>query len=190
MKRVKQVSHRYRVLLFAVLLPLCAWQIPFKKVKVADFITARMPENFTTMTEADLNNKYLTYRYPLGMYSDMDRTVDLGFNRSFTNWRPQDIALVQDFYKASIYNLYTDVELITEEIQTINGRPFVVFEFVGTVKDEGQSFRSNRVVSKYIYVQYTIYDNNTLVVNFNAPARYKDQWQETARQVMQSIELK
>ena len=163
---------------------------PFKKVKVTDFITASLPENFTTMTEADLNNKYRSYRYPLAMYSDVNRTVDLGFNRSFTNWRPQDIALVQSFYKASVLNLYTDVDMITDEIQTINGRSFVVFEFVGTVKDEAQSFRSNRVVSKYIYVMYTIYDNNTLVVNFNAPARYKDQWQPTVRQVMQSVALK
>ena len=166
-------------------------QQPLKKVKVTEFLSMQVPEHFSPMSQQDMNQKYQTYRLPVAMYTDPNRVVDLGINRSFTTWQADDIQLVHSFYKATVLNIYTDVQMITDEVRNINGRDYVVLEFVGTVKDEqGASFRSNKQVSKYQYLLYTIYENNSLVINFNAPARYQPQWQETARAMMQSVVIK
>lgn len=164
-------------------------QESMKRVKIKDVASVLMPEDFAPMSEADLNNKYETYRYPLAMYSDQGRIVDFGVNRSFTTWQEGDIVLVKDFYKASLFNMYTEVEMMQEEIRTINGREYAIFEFVGRVKDEAKSFRNNKTVSRYIYIMYTIYQGNSIVINFNAPERFKEDWRPIAKEMMDSFKL-
>lgn len=187
------VKNLFRIVLCSFLLVALAQPVlaqeSMKRVKIKDVASILMPEGFGPMTEADLNNKYETYRYPLAMYSDQGRMVDFGINRSFTTWQEGDILLVRDFYKASLFNMYTEVEIIQEEIREVNGRKYAIFEFVGRVKDEAKTFRNNKVVAKYIYIMYTIYEGNSIVVNFNAPEYVKEQWQPVAREMMESFKL-
>ena len=45
-------------------------------------------------------------------------------------------------------------------------------------------------IRRYTYIQYLIEKDQTLVFSFNAPARNRQEWQETARKIMTSIKVK
>ncbi|MEM7550607.1 MAG: hypothetical protein AAF363_13075 [Bacteroidota bacterium] len=152
--------------------------------------TFSIPEDFIAMSEADRQQKLQSYRKSVAAYSSYDRQTDFGVNRAFSRFPGNDIELLSQFYKSSIYNLYTKVEMINEEIKEINGRKFAVFEFNSYVSDEEKTFGSAEVIAKYVYVQYTVVDDNTIVCNFQCPLYFKDKWQETASEMMNSISIK
>jgi len=184
-----------RSILASLILPVVMLSLPafndikFVKTKVGENITLLLPREFSPMTEVEVPDRYLSYRSAMALYSSPDRQIDFSVNRSYTRWRSSDLELMQEFYRSTIMNLYNEVEFITDEIRTINGRQFVVFEFISTVRSEESAFRQ-KVIRKYTYVQYTIYDMNPLVFNFTAPAHYKNDWQDPAEKIMESIKIK
>ena len=162
------------------------------KTRISDNISIMLPKDFKPMNEFDQQDRMYSYRKAMAVYTSPDRLVEFGANRSFTQWAASDIELAQDFYKSTILSLYDEVEFITNEVQTIDGRKFAVFEFVGEVRDGYRTdfVVSKKVLKKYVYIQYTIYQKNSLVFNFTSPALRKGQWQATARKIMHSIKIK
>lgn len=164
-------------------------QTTLEKVKVTKDISLEIPTEFTPMTQAEIYAKYVSSRPPIAMYSDPNRQVDLGVNENSSKWAGDDLAILKDFYKANIANLFTKVDFLQEEIKEINGREFIVFEFVSSITDEEATF-GPKTTAKYNYMTYTLKDENILLFNFSCPARYQNQWKETAGRIMESVEVK
>lgn len=159
------------------------------KVKIGENITLKVPESFFAMSEQDMNQRYRSHRLPLALYTDPTRTAEFGVNRSYSKWMQSDMPLLKEFYHSSLMNLYSEVEFIQEDIVKVNNRFYVIFEFISTVKPNDDD--SNlRPVSKYTYLAYTLDNNNTYLFNFTCPKGLKDQWQETAHEIMGSIKFK
>jgi hypothetical protein len=62
--------------------------------------------------------------------------------------------------------LYDEVQFITENVQEINGRDFVVFEFLSKVNDTEGTTINNSSISKFVRIQYTIVKSKTVYLIF------------------------
>jgi hypothetical protein len=164
-------------------------EIKLVKTKVNESITLLLPEGFTPMDQVELNRKYVSTKPPVAAYSDYSKEMDLGVNIAYSRWNQEDLEIMKSFYKSNIMGLYSEVQFITESVQEINGRDFVVFEFVGSVVDsEGTSFNEG-AINKFIRIQYTIVQGKTVLFNFSCPERVKEKWMPVANQIMESVKI-
>ena len=164
-------------------------QVKFVKTKVNEAITMSLPEDFTLMSQTDLNAKYVSTKAPVAVYTDYSRTVDLGVNVAYSRWNQEDLAMMKSFYKSNIMGLYDEVQFIIEDIQEIHGKKFAVFEFLSSVSDEEGTTISQSTISKYIRIQYTIVKGKTVLFNFTSPAREKEKWAPIAKEILESVKI-
>ncbi len=159
------------------------------KVKLTKDIIVHLPADFVPMTDDDLASKYFTYRKPTAMYTNPDRVVDFGLNITETRWRQSDLPLLQKFYKSGIGKMYTKVNFLQDTIATINNRDYVVFEFISELTDDDANAVQRGTTKQYSYIQYTVKENRVHVFNFTCPSQIRSKWQDTAREIMQTIKI-
>ncbi len=178
------------------LLPVAALLWAFKadnfvKIKVTENITVSLPSGFVSLSQEQINARQLSARKPLLFYTDQNYEVDFTVNMSYSLWAKNDLEMLKNFYRSTIFNLYSDVNFTQEDIVEINGRRFVQFEFESTVRDDEESFLIKGDVRKYTLILYTILDNNnTVLVSFTCPLKRKDTWQSTAHEIMGRVKVK
>lgn len=160
------------------------------KIKVTESIVMSMPDVFRPMTDDEIADRYFTTKRPMAMYTSMDRTVDLGINKSVTQWRESDLGIMKDFYKTNIFSLYDNVQMLNEGMEEINGRNYAYFEFVSTVKADKNSIVNKKAITKYTYIQYTIVNGYSMVFNFTCPSIQRPTWSKKAKAMMQSVSIK
>lgn len=166
-------------------------QTKLVKTKITQDITVSIPENFTVMTPADVNQRYKSYRKPIALFTDPSRLVDFGVNFSFTKWAVGDLEILAKFYKSSLLNLYTEVEFINEGMRSINGKEYVHFEFISTVATtEDNSMVILKPIRKYTQLLYTVDKGRTIIFNFSCPAEQQLIWQSDASRIMASVNIK
>lgn len=178
---------------FSAMLLSSGFQVPnieLVKTKITENIQLGVPRSFQPMTEDLLSQRYLTARKPIAAYTNDRQMIDLTVNTSNTRWQPSDLPMLKDFYKASLLELYDEVSLSREEIEEINGKNFVVFEFTSIVRPEENALNPQQPVRKYTRIQYTVHGGKTLVFNFTCPQALQQQWEATAGEIMQSIQIK
>jgi len=157
--------------------------------KVGDGILLKIPAKFINMTDQDRMAKIATSRIPLAMFSTLDQQVTLGVNDNVMQWTKNDTKTVYGFYKASVQALFDEINFIQDTVQMINGREFIVFEFTSVIRDDN-IFSSGKPSRNYTYIQYTSYDDQVLLFNFGCLARLKFEWEDTAKEIMQSVLIK
>jgi hypothetical protein len=189
MLKIKSLITRGSIIVLA-LCCLSAIKPKLVKTKVGDDITVMIPEGWRPMDGMDFNERYPSVRAPLGAFTNEERLIDFSVNISATQWPDKDMAIAQKFFKSSLINMFDKVEIIKEGTQEINGKNFIFFEFNsrvnGNKREEGQS----DPVLKYSYVQYLLGPSRTLVFSFNCPKRLQQDWQETAREMMNGVKVK
>ncbi|MEM9339372.1 MAG: hypothetical protein AAGA66_11635 [Bacteroidota bacterium] len=158
-------------------------------VTVNKNIQMKVPDTFINMNDQDRMTKVASSKIPFAMFTTQDQEVTLGVNDNPMQWTAPDTKTVYGFYKASIRSLFDKVEFIQDDIRKINGREFIVFEFVSTVVNDNE-FSSKKPQSNYSYIQYTSYNGQVLLFNFGCRARYKNQWEGIAKEVMESVKIK
>ena len=178
-------------LAFCFVLALNAHSQKLKDVKVGpeEEISLKVPEQFRNMSDQDRMKKSYSSKVPLAFFANESQEVTLGINYNIMRWTEKDTDLVYGFYKASINNLFDEIEFMRDEITEINGRQFIVFEFVGSVTDEN-TFVSKGSQKNYHYIQYTSWNNQVLIFNLGCRSRYMGQWQPMAEEIMQSVKIK
>lgn len=159
------------------------------KVKVNDAITISIPREWNPMDALDFSQRYPSVRAPLAAYTNLDRTIDFSVNISATQWPDTDLELAQKFFKASLMSMFDRVDMIEEGIVEINKKKFIFFEFDSRVNGARQEGLQDPIL-KYTYIQYLLEPGRTLVFSFNCPRREKQDWQETARQMMKNVKVK
>jgi len=165
--------------------------VKLSKVKVGENITIKLPKDFIPMTLEDQQQRVYSYRKSLALYTSPDRTTEFGANISYSKFKSGDMELLKEFYKSNILNLYSDVEIFTEEIKTINGREFAVFGFSSLVMDVGDAGdQTLSPISKYTEIAYTVADTNTYLFHLTTPIRQRNQWEDLADRIIESIHIK
>lgn len=160
------------------------------KTKMADGIIASIPQGWRPMDGLDFTERYPSVRAPLAAYTNEQRLVDFSVNISATRWPDANHALAQQFFKASISNMFDKVEFIREGIQTVHGKKFIYFEFESRVSGNRTQEGQQDPVLKYTFLQYYLEPGRTLVFSFNAPKRERANWQGVAGEMMKSIKIK
>jgi len=164
-------------------------QESYTRQKITPYISMKISDYFKIMPPQQLLDSYASSRIPIAMFTTLDGNADLGINRTATQWGPNDIDILLDFYKASIVNLYSQIDFIQNKIIKVNERQFVVFEFVGEITEESLLGGVNSI-KKYNYIQYAPYRDKVLLFNFNCAANDQQKWQSIANEMMSSIRLK
>jgi hypothetical protein len=123
----------------------------------------------------------------LAIFVSSDQQTDLSVNKSQLRWAAADASLLSQFYKANILNLYDQVDMINEGIREQDGKEFIYFEFLGQIIDEDNAFIAAKKRFDYTYIQYAIEADGVLIFRFTAPGFRKDYWQESVREIMESI---
>ncbi|GAB4245028.1 MAG: hypothetical protein Tsb0034_23400 [Ekhidna sp.] len=178
------------LLLISLLVPLISKaQISLVKTKVNDDISLKIPDTFTSLTTGERVNKFVSSKTPLAIYSSIDREVDLGINTNIMQWISGDEETLRGFYKASFETLFDEVTYLQDTIKVINGKKFIVFEFVSSLKDEN-AFSGAKFSKNYTYIQYTSYKGQILLFNLGCKGRLMDQWRPVAREIMESVQVK
>jgi hypothetical protein len=160
------------------------------KTKIAEGMTVRLPKSFRPMDELDLTQRYPSVRMPIAAFTNEEREVDFSVNLSATQWPDTNLDIARKFFKAGIYNLFDDVDMIDEGVHQIHGRDFIFFEFESRVKGDRRDLSLQEPVLKYTYIQYLVEPGRTLVFSFHCPRRLRNDWQSTAHAIMKSIKLK
>ena len=163
----------------------------FKEVKISKRIELTVPTSFRKLGEAEMMGRFASIRQPLAVYAEQQGPAYLSVNTAPNQWADDDLAMLQKFYKATFLNTYHELNILREEQATINGQRFVLFEFLGVVKDERNDATLTRSsLTTYNYLAYTVVRGNILVVNFNAPAQQHRRWQPVAERALRSLKLK
>lgn len=180
------------MLLIVMMLTLTSANKPkLVKMKVSDQITVSIPEGWRPMDDLDFSQRYPSVRAPLAAFTDDQRLVDFSVNISATQWPDGDKPMAKQFFKASLMNMFDRVDMIKEGIQEIHGKEYIFFEFESRMNGDRREEGTKDPVLKYTYIQYLIDPGQkTLVFTFNAPRRQKEDWQETAREMMLKIKVK
>jgi hypothetical protein len=160
------------------------------KTKVNDDLTVLIPKGWIPMDEMDFTQRYPSVRAPLAAYTNDERTIDFSVNISATQWPDADLLMSQKFFKASLYNMFDKVEIIQEGIKEVHKKKFIFFEFESRINGNRQEEGTKEPILRYTYIQYLVEPSRTLVFSFNCPRRMKDDWQETAREMMNNVQAK
>jgi hypothetical protein len=177
------------IFIFCTLNMIVRAQESYTRQKITPNISMKISDYFQIMPPQQLLDRYASSRIPIAMFTTLDGRADLGINETATQWGPNDIDILLDFYKASIANLYTQINFIQSKIITVNDRQFIVFEFLGEVVDESL-LGGVSSIKKYNYIQYALYKGKVLLFNFNCTASDQQKWQSVANDMMSSIRLK
>jgi len=179
-----------KITLLLVLIPISLHsQVQLVSTKVNDDITIKLPESFISMSDGERIEKFVSSKTPIGMYSSKDRTADLGINTNVMPWIKGDEEKLRSFYKGTFETLFDEVQYLQDTIKEINGKTFIVFEFLSTLKEEN-AFSGTKVSKNYSYIQYTSYNDQILLFNFGCKPRQMAKWQEVIKETMESVKVK
>ncbi len=184
--------NRLTTLLLLIGIVLCSFDAGTKlvRIKISEDLSVLLPKEFRPMDDLDFLQRYPSVRSPVAAYTNPDREVDFSINISASQWPDANLEMAQKFFKASVLNMFDNVELIGEGIHEVHGKNLIFFEFESRVKGDASKQELRSPVLNYTYIQYLVEPGRTLVFSFNCPRRIRPDWQETAHKIMTSIRFK
>ncbi|WP_299703419.1 hypothetical protein [uncultured Pontibacter sp.] len=160
-----------------------------KKTQITKEVSVMLPRDFTPLPDEGIARKYPAANRPVAVYSSPSGQVDFSMTQKKSQFGPQDLNMLRDIYKANLMERFTKVDFIRDDVTNINGRDYIVFEFVSVLADErGASHLAP--VQKYSIMQYTIQGNQLIIFSMHLPFVMKNDWQNTAREIMGSVKMK
>jgi hypothetical protein len=165
------------------------------KTKLAQGITVSLPAELKVMTPQDISLRFPSVRAPLGAYSSDDRQIDFSANISATQWpatkqENENLDVAQKFFKASLYNLYDRIEMISEGTYIVHKKKYIFFEFESRLNGSKMQEGTQEPIHQYTFIQYLIEPGKAFVFSFHCPTDHREEWQPVAHEVMKSILIK
>lgn len=181
-----------RISLLFVVLTMVMGFAPRKlvKTKIANGISVMLPKELAPMTPEDIVQRYPSVRSPLGSYTNPDRLVDFAVNISATQWPDGNAEFARKIFKASIMTMFDKVDMISEGFVTLHKKRFFFFEFDSRLNADRKQVATQDALMKYTYIMYLVHPTRTLVFSFNCTKDQKEEWQETAKVIMNSIKVR
>ena len=181
---------RYFAFLIIILIAGVAFASPkLKKFNITKEISISLPKDFTPMSDDDIAREYPATTRPLAAYTSQDGNIDFNLTQKRTTFRAQDLDMLREFYKANLVETFTNIDFIRQEVTEVKGQKFIVFEFVSRLADT-RGASNLKPVQKYSIIQYTIIGNQLQIYTLHVPFQLKNEWQPTAREIMNSVSIK
>ncbi|MHA6246860.1 hypothetical protein ACXYMU_02910 [Pontibacter sp. CAU 1760] len=184
------MNMRYIAFLAILFLAGVAFAQPkLKKIQLSKNLTVMLPRDFTPLSDDGIARKYPASTKPLAVYTSPNELVDFSVTQKKSGFRAQDLDMLREFYKANLLETFSKVDFIRQEVTKVKGQDFIVFEFVSSVEDE-RGTTNLAPMQKYSIVQYTIVGNQLMIFTLHTPFVMKNEWQQPAREIMGSIQMK
>ncbi|MCX2744370.1 hypothetical protein OO013_10860 [Mangrovivirga sp. M17] len=164
--------------------------LSLEKATVSENIQIKIPEGFSKMTDDELYAKYRSADPAAFAYISADKQAEFTINSAETPWPEEDIELLYGFYKATIYDLFDEINILKEETIDLDGKKVAVLEMETVVYPPENSIIPRPTVRKYNYIQYFIHDGKVWIMSFSSPQGAKQNWKEIIEISMESIKLK
>jgi hypothetical protein len=159
------------------------------KSNLPNGVTVTVPEELAPMTPEDIALRFPSVRAPLGAFTNQERLIDFSVNISATNWPDGDAELARKFFKASLQNLYDRLDMIKEGTQVIKKKKYIFFEFESRISGDRRVQGLGEPIVKYVYIQYLVLKDKTLVFTFSCPKDRREEWQGQAHEIMNRIRV-
>ncbi len=164
-------------------------QSKLKKTQISKEISVLMPQDFMPMPDDGIARKYPASTRPLAVYTSPNGQIDFSVTQKQSQFKEGDLEMLREFYKANLMEKFTQVDFIRQEVTQVKGENYLVFEFVSKLSDDRASSML-APVQKYSIVQYTIKGDQLYIFTMHVPFSMKNDWQQTAREMMGSINIK
>lgn len=176
---------------------LSAGEPKLKTQKMVEGITVAMPKDFTQMSDDDVASKYPSTKKPVSIFTNLDRTVDFGLNISKSRWGGYDLQILKDIFRSTIVESYDTVMFIQEDIISINGRPYVRYEYNSLFdKTQGYHYLLISILAKTVGEAEVNTEklapenaNHLLIFNFYCAKAFQSANQPIARAMMETIHV-
>ena len=186
---IENIHMRYLTFLaFFLITGVALAQPRLRKVQLSKEISALLPQDFSLLPDDGIARKYPAPIKPLAVYSSPNGQVDFSVTQKPSQFRAQDLKMLLAFYKANLLETFTKVDFIRQEITQVNGKDYIVFEFVSTLADQ-RAGSSLAPVQRYSIIEYTIQGDQLLIFTLHTPLNMKNDWQNTAREIMASVKV-
>ena len=185
-----KIKSGLKLALVVLLFCAAADRLKLVKIKVNDVITVYIPREWRPMDELDVVQRYPSVRAPIAAYTNEERSADFSVNVSATQWPDHDVLIAQKFFKAGLMNMFDRVEMIDEGIREDHGKNFIYFEFESRINGNRRAEGLADPVLRYTYIQYLLESERALVFSFSCARRERENYQETAREMMQKLRVK
>lgn len=160
-----------------------------KKTQITKEVSIMLPRDFAPLHDDGIASKYPAANRPVAVYSSPNGQVDFSMTQKSSPFRAHDLKMLREMYKANLLERFTKVDFIRDEVANINGRDYILFEFVSVMADERNGSHL-APVQKYSIMLYTVQRNKLMVFSLHMPFMMKNDWQDTAREVMGSLKIK
>lgn len=184
------MNMRYLAFLAILLIAGAAFaQTKLKKTQLSKEVSAMLPADFQPMPDDAIARKYPATTKPLAAFTSPNGAVDFIATQKPSQFKEADLEMLRQFYKANLLETFSNVDFIRQEVTQVKGKDYIVFEFVSRLADE-RGTTNLKPVQQYSIVQYTIQNGQLYIFTVHVPFLLKNDWQETARQMMSSIHIK
>ncbi|ARS36511.1 hypothetical protein [Pontibacter actiniarum] len=184
------MNMRYLAFLAIILIAGVAFAQPkLKKTQISKELSVMLPQDFTPMPDDGIARKYPASTKPLAVYTSPNGQIDFSVTQKKSQFKEADLDMLREFYKANLLETFTQVDFIRQEVTQVKGKNYLVFEFVSKMADE-RGASNLAPVQKYSVVQYTIKGDQLYIFTMHVPFMLKNEWQDTAREIMGSINIK
>jgi len=165
---------------------------PFKVSTKSNAIELLIPETLSQLTNEEAISTYGMARTPMAIFTDELKDVSIIISvKPLPSGNVDDLNLEieKSFKKSALTSEFGNVNILKEEVTTINDFKAIVFEFDSEIA--GKDGKGENTSSKnYNYIAYLYKKDREYSVNFNTPATLKEDWKADASLIINSIKVK
>lgn len=136
-----------------------------------------LPYGFELMSEEMLAAKYPDSNRPTLVYTNENGTVNFAFNHTGNKIPKGKLPELLPAFVKQFNAIYPQIEWFNKDVQKINGKDFIVLEFISPATD-----------SKIYNIMYvTVLDGRMLMCSFNCLKSQNGEWETKAKESLNSV---
>lgn len=137
-----------------------------------------LPEDFELMKAEMLSLKYpMEGRRPTEVYTNKNGSINVAFNHTNNQATQEQLPQYQQLFKRQFNQ--PQIEFIKSEISVINGRDFIIMEFITPAADS----------KIYNLMFITSLENQLLLGTFNCTTNKLPEWESKGKKIVNSIKV-
>lgn len=150
------------------------------KKMLYDEVEILVPQNFRLMNAEELSLKYENKAdKSTEAYANTDGTINIAFQHKQNPCTLEQLPLLKEQLTGEFKNTPRIKEVKKSEIQKINGRDFVIIEFISEAMD----------TKVYNLMFITSLDNRILLASFNCTVTQMPEWKQIGEQIVKSVKI-
>lgn len=148
-----------------------------KKNLLGGKLMVELPNNFDLMSKEMLASKYPESNRPTIVYTNKEGSINFAFNHTFNDIPKDKLPKVLPVFVGQFNSIYPQIKWFKKEVEKINGKDFVILEFITPAID-----------SKIYNIMYvTVLEGRMLMCSFNCLEYQRNEWEAKAKKSLNSV---